>query len=42
MGHDQLSTTEIYADYAPSDREVGMVDDAFFGIRPSLGPRPRR
>ena len=29
MGHAQLSTTEIYADYAPSDQENEMVERAF-------------
>ena len=29
MGHAQLSTTEIYADYAPSAQEKAMVERAF-------------
>jgi len=29
MGHAQLSTTEIYADYAPSDHENEMAERAF-------------
>jgi hypothetical protein len=29
MGHAQLQTTEIYADYAPSSHEKEMVDRAF-------------
>lgn len=29
MGHAQLSTTEIYADYAPSAQEKAMVEQAF-------------
>jgi integrase len=29
MGHAQLSTTEIYADYAPSDHESAMIEAAF-------------
>jgi integrase len=31
MGHTQLSTTEIYADYAPSNQENDMVERAFAG-----------
>jgi hypothetical protein len=29
MGHAQLQTTEIYADYAPSSHEKEMVERAF-------------
>lgn len=29
MGHAQLATTEIYADYSPSDQENAMVEKAF-------------
>ncbi|HXD54704.1 MAG TPA: site-specific integrase [Solirubrobacteraceae bacterium] len=29
MGHRNLATTEIYADYAPNANEVAMVDQAF-------------
>jgi hypothetical protein len=29
MGRSQLSTTEIYADYAPSAQEKAMVEQAF-------------
>ena len=29
MGHAQLQTTEIYADYAPSAHEKEMVERAF-------------
>jgi hypothetical protein len=31
MGHAQLQTTEIYADYAPSSHEKEMVERAFSG-----------
>jgi integrase len=29
MGHRDLQTTLIYADYVPNEREVAMVDRAF-------------
>jgi integrase len=29
MGHRSSQTTEVYADYAPSDRETGLVESAF-------------
>ena len=29
MGHRDLQTTQIYADYAPSAQEAAMVDRAF-------------
>jgi integrase len=29
MGHRDLATTQLYADYAPNEREVEMVDRAF-------------
>jgi len=29
MGHRDLATTQRYADYAPNEREVEMVDRAF-------------
>jgi site-specific recombinase XerD len=29
MGHRDLTTTQRYADYAPNEREVEMVDRAF-------------
>ncbi len=32
MGHRDLATTQRYADYAPNEREVEMVDPAF-GVR---------
>jgi integrase len=31
MGHRSISTTEIYADYAPSDHERELVERAFDG-----------
>jgi integrase len=31
MGHRDLATTQRYADYAPYEREVEMVDRAFGG-----------
>ena len=31
MGHRDLATTQRYADYAPNEREVEMVDRAFGG-----------
>jgi hypothetical protein len=31
MGHRDLATTQRYADYAPNEREVEMVDRAFDG-----------
>jgi integrase len=31
MGHRDLATTQRYADYAPNEREVEMVDRAFEG-----------
>ena len=31
MGHRDLATKQRYADYAPNEREVGMVDRAFEG-----------
>lgn len=36
MGHRDLKTTEIYADYAPSEHEAGLVERAF----PVRGSRP--
>jgi site-specific recombinase XerD len=29
MGHRDLATTQRYADYAPNEREIEMVDRAF-------------
>lgn len=29
MGHRDMATTQRYADYAPNEREVEMVDRAF-------------
>jgi integrase len=31
MGHRDIATTQRYADYAPNEREVEMVDRAFRG-----------
>jgi hypothetical protein len=31
MGHRDIATTQRYADYAPNEREVEMVDRAFGG-----------
>jgi len=31
MGHRDIGTTQRYADYAPNEREVEMVDRAFRG-----------
>jgi integrase len=32
MGHGDIATTQRYADYAPNEREVEMVDRAFGGV----------
>ena len=29
MGHEDMATTLIYADYAPNEHEVALVDAAF-------------
>ena len=36
MGHRDLSTTQIYADYAPSEREAEYVDRAFSTVQSSV------
>ncbi|MGH2979835.1 MAG: tyrosine-type recombinase/integrase [Solirubrobacterales bacterium] len=36
MGHRDLSTTQIYADYAPSEREAEYVDRAFSSVHSSV------
>jgi integrase len=36
MGHRDLSTTQIYADYAPSEREAEYVDRAFPSVHLSV------
>jgi integrase len=36
MGHRDLSTTRIYADYAPSEQEVEFVDRAFSSVHSSV------
>ncbi len=38
MGHAQLTTTEIYADYAPSSHEKEMVEAAFKAPKDVEGP----
>ena len=38
MGHRDLQTTQIYADYAPSSREADMVAGAFARRGPVRGP----
>ena len=38
MGHRDFKTTLIYADYAPSGHEVGLVERAFSKNGPQLGP----
>jgi hypothetical protein len=43
MGHAQLQTTEIYADYVPSSHEKEMVERAFAAKRAGAreaGSRP--
>jgi hypothetical protein len=39
MGHRDLATTQCYADYAPNEREVEMVDRAF-GTDPGTTSNP--
>jgi integrase len=42
LGHADAKTTQIYAHYAPSEHEVGMVNDAFAPDQPRDQPqRPR-
>jgi integrase len=38
MGHRDSSTTETYADYAPSEHETAMADAAFARRGPIRGP----
>jgi integrase len=40
MGHRDLSTTQIYADYAPSEREVEYVDRAFSSVHSLVQTEP--
>ena len=40
MGHRDLRTTLIYADYAPSADEVDLVNDAFASTSSSTSLRP--
>jgi site-specific recombinase XerD len=43
LGHADLKTTQIYAHYAPSTREVEVINDAFgLPARPSGGRRRSR
>jgi hypothetical protein len=37
MGHRDLTTTQIYADYAPSSREADMIAAAFGTVGTSVG-----
>lgn len=39
MGHRDLATTQIYADYAPNAREAEMVAAAFSRSNAQLGPQ---
>jgi integrase len=41
MGHRDLATTQRYADYAPNEHEVEMVDRAFASTQPRHGPCKR-
>jgi site-specific recombinase XerD len=41
MGHRDIKTTQIYADYAPSEREAELIERAFgaqLGTKPHLDP----
>jgi len=37
MGHEDIRTTQIYADYMPGERESELIDDAF-APRTNRGP----
>jgi len=37
LGHADIKTTQIYAHYAPSSRELAMVNDAFAGLETQGG-----
>ena len=41
MGHRDLRTTLIYADYAPGAHEVDLVNDAFAGLDTELDTKLR-
>ncbi len=38
MGHRDSKTTLIYADYMPGAHEADLVDAAFAGLGPNVGP----
>lgn len=39
MGHRDAKTTQVYADYAPSEQEAGLVERAFHGVESGRGAR---
>jgi integrase len=42
MGHRDFKTTLIYADYAPSEREAGWIEQAFRPVALTEGGSPAR
>jgi hypothetical protein len=43
MGHRDIATTQIYADYVPSTREAACIQAAFGAARaPTAGVEPPR
>jgi site-specific recombinase XerC len=40
LGHADSKTTQIHAHYAPSEREVQMVNEAFTESRPASAGSP--
>jgi integrase len=40
MGHADIGTTQVYADYAPSEHERGWVEAAFARSTPGTKPTP--